>query len=328
MSVALLFQHRRSELWTRGWVSGFFADLAYERSEERLERRLRRLNMEVIGVEVGANYGLSLTDPDAIVVRGPGVLVVAVGGTEADESPYFDLVNDAEVYQVPFEGALVHGGFARAASAILPKIAAYLAKQSGEFDVWLCGHSLGGAVAQLIGFGLSKIGIGVSGVVSLGAPRVGGLLWGAAITQAGLADRYELWVNDDDLIPRLPPVLSLGMWVHVGAFHHIEWRERRIKFFGSNRDLLENLQVTRPSTDDHKLFSYRQRILALMPDIARFEIASTIVGEVNLREVIQQSALGERVPTLSNAARLSDAIDLPAIHRNERSVRNLDVFYL
>jgi hypothetical protein len=99
-------------------------------------------------------------------------------------------------------GILLHKGFRDAAVTIMQIIDRdYTVKQT----VHLTGHSLGGAVAQIMGRWLHKREYNVQ-VFSYGSPKIS--------TQAGSRPRHWRVVHKSDPIPFMPP----WPYIHTGTF--------------------------------------------------------------------------------------------------------------
>ena len=96
-------------------------------------------------------------------------IVVAFRGTEANLRDY---LTDATFLPVNYNGAHIHSGFVTAYSLIAADIKRTIASWSGgkPVQLWLTGHSLGGALATVAAFDLSDQ---VSALVTFGSPRVG-----------------------------------------------------------------------------------------------------------------------------------------------------------
>lgn len=124
--------------------------------------------------------------------------------------------------------------------------------------LWVTGHSLGGAMAAIAAVRASRrVSPNVNGLVTFGQPRIG--------DAAYVADLYTVahrYVNDADIVPRLPPV-AMG-FVHFGEEHYINaagyvmdnnlWS--RFKRF---RDGL--LSILQHGLEDHDILLYRAAII-------------------------------------------------------------------
>jgi len=125
-------------------------------------------------------------------------------------------------------GLIVHGGFWRALnqvwlSKIMPNIALLRSK-----PLWITGHSLGGAIAVLAAMRLFRElpgGPTAQGVYTFGQPRVAKLGFAAAYQASPLWNRTFRFVNNMDIVPRVPP--RVLKYCHVG----------RCGFFNNNRVL-------------------------------------------------------------------------------------------
>lgn len=85
-------------------------------------------------------------------------------------------------------------------------------------DLWLIGHNLGGAVATIAAMELAKEGHNVSGLFTFGQPATGDSQFVDTATTL-LSSRYARFVNDRDLVSRLPPGLE-----HGGILTHLKPR--------------------------------------------------------------------------------------------------------
>lgn len=96
---------------------------------------------------------------------------------------------------------LIHAGFAELEQDLRPRWDRLLSSRSlrGR-DVWLTGHSQGGALAVLAAGSLLEKDVNLSGTVTFGAPRVGNGEF--AMYYGPTVDRYEYQC---DIVPLLPP---------------------------------------------------------------------------------------------------------------------------
>lgn len=155
------------------------------------------------------------TDTQALVLRDASVAVVAIRGTSSQH----DWVVDSAAVVTPLTHRMptVHVGFAAAATAIRPQIAAVLDTllASGVREIWVTGHSLGGAVAQLVAWDLETQGFPIGQVVTFGAPPVGKSSWQS--TYGSLAARTHRWETHEDVVPCLVP--DSNQWPLNGSLH-------------------------------------------------------------------------------------------------------------
>lgn len=95
----------------------------------------------------------------------------------------------------------IHQGFFNAWRAAETKILNITAQYPGR-DVYLSGHSLGGALAQLGAFMLEQENnVPVAAVYTFGSPPVGGENWKTAVTSSGLGDKIINFIHPDDPVP-------------------------------------------------------------------------------------------------------------------------------
>jgi pimeloyl-ACP methyl ester carboxylesterase len=145
--------------------------------------------------------GLPLPWPDAVYywpITGGGV-VVLINGTTSIAQYALGVLLATPVNSPPFSPR-VHPFFAAAALQVRAVLFPALLSLGGG-TVFYMGHSLGGAVAQLLA-GITQPW-SVAGAWSMGQPRVGTASWVTAQTAPA-----ERWTNQGDVVPLLPPSVN------------------------------------------------------------------------------------------------------------------------
>jgi hypothetical protein len=140
----------------------------------------------------------------AYVLSDDDVAVVVFRGTD-DASDW--LVNLDQFPTYTDHGA-VHRGFAAAFERMAPGVAAAL-KAARPKHIWVTGHSLGGALAVLCAHDLVENRQPLSGLITFGQPMVGKVDFAEHLDRR-LAGKYAHFVNDADIVPRVPPGYSHG----------------------------------------------------------------------------------------------------------------------
>lgn len=106
----------------------------------------------------------------------------------------------------------LHRGFLESYEALQPGVAAALSVLGAADSpfVWVTGHSLGAAMAEVATFELIAQGFPVSTAYTFGTPRVGNPAWASAyaavMNQKGVAN-FRV-IHDKDAVPHLPPKVS------------------------------------------------------------------------------------------------------------------------
>jgi triacylglycerol lipase len=160
---------------------------------------------------------VNLCDTQGFIAENDLILVVAFRGSEPKQ--LVDWLDDAQICQSPWgtSGAKVHNGFAKSLSAVWGTIGLLPERlqNRGNKTVWITGHSLGGALAELCAARVAmESGIPVQGVYTFGQPRVGDGSFATAVENA-IGGRIFRHVNHRDLVPRVP---GFGMFYrHYGA---------------------------------------------------------------------------------------------------------------
>ena len=160
------------------------------------------------GFDLATFRPLRRADTQGFVVRGPAGVVVAFRGTEPTNIA--DWLSDVNYHRIKFGHlpGLIHGAFAKALDVVKDDFVNAVRELADEGQpVWITGHSLGGALAVLAAAVLKfEAGFdGITGTYTYGQPRVGDEEFCAGF-KALLGDRLFRYVNDQDIVPHVPPV--------------------------------------------------------------------------------------------------------------------------
>jgi hypothetical protein len=119
----------------------------------------------------------------------------------------------------------VHRGFQAAwqsvEEGVLKQLEIWGAGRKSDFPIFICGHSLGGALATVAAASLVKRGRrNIQGVYTFGQPRVGDLVFVNEIGRA-LKGKVFRFVNNNDIVPRVPPPYlpwnPTRIYIHLGT---------------------------------------------------------------------------------------------------------------
>ena len=155
-------------------------------------------NTEYVDVKRGRDI-----DTQAFVAGNGKSILIAFRGSESSADWMTNI--QATTAPGPFPGTRVHRGFQDALyPAMLSVYRALRDMQDKGQEVWLTGHSLGGALAVLTAAMLCDNDVKVSGIYTYGAPRVGNGAFARELDQhlGGCSFRV---VNAPDLVPHVPP---------------------------------------------------------------------------------------------------------------------------
>jgi hypothetical protein len=145
-------------------------------------------------------------------LREDGLGLLVFRGSQLDTVG--DALIDGQFLQVQANGWTgdLHHGFARAATAIWPKVEDWL-KRHPEAKLLVCGHSLGASVATLVAVRAGRPG--KTRLVTIGSPRVGNTTFAKAFANAKI-DAVRI-VDHSDVVATVPPKgVPLMDYVHVG----------------------------------------------------------------------------------------------------------------
>ena len=176
----------------RALLFGELSQIAYysETDVKKLARKLGFTTVEFYSIE-GADSYRFMNKND---------LVVACRGTQPKE--YNDIKADAKTWPVVAETAgRVHSGFKEEVDKLWPNIKEDLIREGKDRDVWITGHSLGGAMATII-TSRCKGDTGCPNPEELhtfGSPKVG---WKSYTNYHNFV--HYRWVNNADIVARIP----------------------------------------------------------------------------------------------------------------------------
>jgi triacylglycerol lipase len=96
----------------------------------------------------------------------------------------------------------VHSGFNREVADLWPALKPLL--RGTQLPMWICGHSLGGAMATIAAYRCrtSSLALQPQELHTFGSPRVG-----CGRYTAGSGITHYRWVHNNDIVTRVPPVL-------------------------------------------------------------------------------------------------------------------------
>ncbi|MFK8031687.1 MAG: lipase family protein [Gammaproteobacteria bacterium] len=163
------------------------------------------------------------TGTQGFVVWNNSRMVVSFRGTKGFADMATDLMIKRD--QVPWVAGGVHRGFSRAIDSVWKDVETVVGNELGNRKLFVTGHSLGAALAQLAAIRLKGSGEDVTAVYAFGSPFIGDDKFAKAYDSA-LAQRTFLHINHKDAVTRIPPrwlgftpVATASSWLFVGAGH-------------------------------------------------------------------------------------------------------------
>jgi len=162
---------------------------------------------------------ISAAGSNVYVLSNETDVIVACRGTEVKE--WSDVSADASIDRVSSstEPGLIHRGFKKYTDMVWQDVKnAVLDVYTTNKQLWITGHSLGGAMATIMAyrFGANSIFPKPTALFTYGSPRVGNRDF---IKQFNEVITHHRWVNDGDIVTKV----SFSPWYyHCGTMHHID----------------------------------------------------------------------------------------------------------
>ena len=124
-------------------------------------------------------------------------MLVAFRGTES----FPDWLTNLQAVKDPGPWGKVHEGFQDSFLVSALVIGKMIGEMRGEREIWVTGHSLGGALAVLLAATLAENGIEVAGLYTFAAPRVGDIAFARELNRSLKGKAHWRVVNEGDLVP-------------------------------------------------------------------------------------------------------------------------------
>jgi triacylglycerol lipase len=155
-----------------------------------------------------------------------------------------------------------HRGFMEAADSCKVIISDYLSEEGCNGDVFVTGHSLGGALAVEVGRYLDSVHNCINGIYTFAAPRIGDKEY-AKHTNAYMGQSVYRIVYNDDFVAHLPPAF-LG-YRHFGKLISIDRKgniRRDVKWINNLFGWLWRIHPSAISIKKtHKLSNYIRHLM-------------------------------------------------------------------
>jgi triacylglycerol lipase len=186
-------------------------------------------------------------------------IVIACRGTEPRE--WNDIKADANAWPIIAETiGRVHRGFKKEVDDLWPVLEKELIHNTKE--LWLCGHSLGAAMATICASRcrLSYIKSNPIELFTYGSPRVGTKKY---VTHCVV--KHTRWVNNNDVVTRVPPVWlgyrHVGNEMYLNAYGKVRKMTGYQRFKDRYRGFIMGIKQGRiDHFSDHSIASYIQYI--------------------------------------------------------------------
>lgn len=162
-----------------------------------------------------------LEDTQAYTMADDTTIVTAFRGTEPAQLR--DWLSDTTTPPWPGPGGrgCLHYGFGQALDSVWPQVCSAVEEfRDNDQAIWFTGHSLGGALAMLAAARLhfEEPRLTADGIYTFGQPRTCDRLLASAFDEV-FTDRMYRFVNNNDIVPQLPPE---PVFHHVKAVRYID----------------------------------------------------------------------------------------------------------
>lgn len=191
----------------RAWMFAYFSYIAYMIPRDSINAFAKfGFDATLIDIDGSQAYWL-VSDTD---------LVIVCRGTELTELE--DLTSSFDfrlISATPWPGK-VHAGFVESIDDIWSTVENLVNKYTNR-KIWLCGHSLGGAMSALLAYKLKLDNTcpDPTELYTYGSPKIGNQEYATALDATKLL--HYRFVNSNDIVPNIPP----GGYKHFGKLYFI-----------------------------------------------------------------------------------------------------------
>lgn len=187
--------------------------------------------------------------------------IIVCRGTEPNQ--WNDIRADANAWTIASEVGRVHSGFYSEVNDLWPKLENKI--KENQRPLWFAGHSLGGAMAGIcaVRCKLAPIPSDPKAIFTYGAPRIGDRKYASF-----LKIKHYRWVNNNDIVPRVPPVWlgyhHMGQEIYLNRYGRISMIRSWLRVHDRLRGLLKSLRLWKLDyLSDHSMVEYISHIRAL-----------------------------------------------------------------
>lgn len=238
--------------WPVAGTLAKISDLAYLPPVDAIEEFRNQGFSEYMPIVAGSMIGYVVSHDD--------VTVVVFRGTDFGETSDW-LANISTSFERTEHGG-IHSGFYQAYLALQPQIEKLLGQRKSK-HLWITGHSLGGALALVCAYDLTKAGrYNVDGVITFGQPMIARQDLASHIDQV-LIGRLARFVNDEDMVPRVPPGYApCGSLIWFTSTGIRRSKPKRMMFSTSaddNPPLVEDAEVPPMTEREFRMFQNELR---------------------------------------------------------------------
>lgn len=239
------------------------AQLAY------LDPKESKSKFKELGLKVVKYYDVN--GAQAYLLDGEERSVLAFRGTEPKEKS--DIFADLNALRDPEPtGGRVHQGFQGEVDKLWGSIVADLARRRISHNLYVCGHSLGAAMATIAAgrlySGLVDTKCEFKKLYTFGSPRLGNRRWLKFVKDMP----HVRCVNNNDLVPKVPPALMLykhhGELCYFNCYGYIRHTSMWQRFKDQLRGRRRALQKGQPfdGVYDHVMTEYIRSIKTNLED--------------------------------------------------------------
>lgn len=179
------------------------SSLAYAKFDDELTSKLKDLGyLKIEYINKGGAQVMYLSNKSE--------QVLAFRGTEPTQ--FSDIKADLKAWKIKSKtGGRVHDGFYDEVEKVWADIKPLI---KSNRPLFICGHSLGGAMATIAA---SRLEVETECLYTFGSPRVGNKKW-----VAGVHVKHYRWRNNNDLVPTVP--MAIMGFKHHGKLMYLNTR--------------------------------------------------------------------------------------------------------
>ena len=177
------------------------------------------------------------------------IIVIVFRGTDS----FTDIIYDCYISKKYLDkNIFIHSGFYNQLNSVYGELMIKVEKYLNDYQIYISGHSAGGAHSTIFSYLLSKKTEKIIKVITFGSPKIGNYEWKQSYESKKNILNYRI-TNNNDIVSVIPiyNYYHVGINIHISNDNIIICNDIDCNFFYFNKNILFTNSIC-----DHCLFEY------------------------------------------------------------------------